>query len=72
MQLTRNERLALEFLANGPDTPGLVNSGEVAAAHLVFGDLVKRGLASKIIGEDSPTYSITGDGLAALAAPTIP
>ncbi len=68
--MTPIERKALEFLTLGPDAPGVVDSEEVMAAHLVFLDLVKRGLVAKDIGDDGPIYSITDAGRAVLVAPT--
>jgi hypothetical protein len=71
MRLDTTERQALEFLTRGPDTPGEVNSTEVMCAHLLYLDLVARGLASKDLGDDGPIYSITEAGRAALAAPSV-
>ena len=68
--MTPIERKALEFLSLGPDAPGVVDSEEVMAAHIVFLDLVKRGLVAKDMGDEGPIYSLTPAGLAVLAAPT--
>lgn len=65
-----SDRRALEFLTHGPDEPGPVDSEEIMAAHLVFLNLVERGLAAKIQGDNGPIYSITLAGRAALAEPT--
>lgn len=70
MRLSDSDRAALEFLTQGPDEPGIVDSHEVLAAHLVFLGLVEQGLASKVQGDDGPIYSITAAGRAALVEPT--
>ena len=68
--MTENDRQALEFLLDGPDVPGVVDSEEVMCAHLVYLYLVERGLVAKGMGSEGPIYSITAAGRAALSAPT--
>ncbi|MDE4914810.1 hypothetical protein ACLBYF_05810 [Methylobacterium brachiatum] len=69
--LSEVDRQALAFLTQGPDAPGEVVDEATMCAHLVYIDLVDRGLAAKEMGEDGPVYSITDAGAAALAAPVL-
>lgn len=68
MTLKKHERQALEFLSKGPDTIGVIDSDEKAAAGCVFLDLKNKGWATAVIGDNGPTYSITKAGLRALAS----
>lgn len=64
--ITETERMALAFLAKGPDCIGVIDTDEKLAAALVFETLRRRGLVVSTITDDGPEYRITRDGLAAL------
>lgn len=60
------EKLALNFLAKGPDTMGPVSSDEELAAALVFIELERRGLVNGNRSGDSVTWQLTDIGIEAL------